>query len=78
MLRADRAVLRELSDILGLLQHTSGDDDAVPDEISRMVQERTQARADKDWARADELRDAVEKAGYVIEDTADGSVARKA
>ncbi len=78
VLRADRAVRRELSDILGLLQHTSGDDAAVPDEITRMVEERTQARADKDWARADELRDAVEKAGYVIEDTSDGPVARRA
>ena len=77
VLRADRAVLRELSDILGLLQHTKADDDGVPDEISKMVQERTDARAAKDWARADELRAAIEEAGYLVEDTAEGSVARK-
>ena len=43
-----------------------------------MVEERTAARAAKDWARADELRDAIEEAGYLVEDTAEGSVARKA
>jgi cysteinyl-tRNA synthetase len=78
VLRAERAVLRELSDILGILQHITDIDDAVPEEIVRLVEERTQARADKDWARADELRAEIERAGYVVEDTAGGSVARKA
>jgi cysteinyl-tRNA synthetase len=78
VLRADRAVLRELSDILGLLQHTKAEDEGVPAEIEQMVRERTQARAAKDWARADELRAAIEEAGYLVEDTAEGSVARKA
>jgi cysteinyl-tRNA synthetase len=78
VLRADRAVLRELLDILGLLQHTKAMEEAVPDEIVRMVQERSEAREAKDWARADELRAAVEEAGYVVEDTDAGPVARKA
>ena len=78
ILRADRAVLRELSDILGLLQHTKAEDGSVPDEIARMVQERCDARAAKDWGRADELRAAIEEAGYLVEDTGAGSLARKA
>ena len=48
------------------------------DALRRVVEERTAARAAKDWARADELRDAIEEAGYLVEDTAEGSVARKA
>ncbi|MFT5090376.1 MAG: cysteinyl-tRNA synthetase, partial [Planctomycetota bacterium] len=31
-----------------------------------------QARSDKDWAKADELRDKIVAAGYEIEDTPDG------
>jgi cysteinyl-tRNA synthetase len=77
-LRANRAVLRELSDILGILQHISGDEEAVPDDVSEMVEQRTQARADRDWARADELRAEIERAGYAVEDTPEGPVVRKA
>ncbi len=78
LLRADRGVLRELLDILGLLQHTKVADESVPDEIVKMVQERSDARDAKDWAKADELRAAIEEAGYLVEDTETGSVARKA
>ena len=78
VLRADRSVLRELLDILGLLQHTKVTDESVPDEIVKMVQARSDAREGKDWAKADELRAAIEEAGYLVEDTESGSVARKA
>ena len=78
VLRADRSVLRELLDILGLLQHTKVADESVPEEIVKMVQARSDAREAKDWARADELRAGIEEAGYLVEDTESGSVARKA
>ena len=59
--------------ILGLfvdgLPKAGGD---VPDEIMQMVREREEARKSKDWARADELRDAVLAAGFTIEDRAEG------
>ncbi len=76
-LRSDRAALRELLDILGLLGGVRGDRDSVPDEIQALVEQRTAARAAKEWQRADDLRAEIEGAGYVIEDTAEGSVARK-
>ena len=78
VLRADRGVLRELSDILGLLQHTGDVDESVPEEIVKMVRERSDARDAKNWGLADELRAAIEEAGYVVEDTETGPVARKA
>ena len=78
VLRTDRGVLRELLDILGLLQHGKVADESVPDEIVKMVQDRSDARAAKNWSLADELRAAIEGAGYVVEDTDTGSVARKA
>jgi cysteinyl-tRNA synthetase len=76
-LRADRAVLRELSDILGLLRDIGGTEEGIPSEIQELARERERARAERDWGRADELRARIEAEGYVVEDTADGPVLRK-
>src|SRR3989344_3341697 len=40
----------------------------VPEKIRTMVGERENARADKNWERADELRGEIENEGYTIED----------
>ena len=45
----------------------------IPAGVQKLVDEREEARAQKKWARADELRDKIEKMGYVVED-ADGEV----
>ncbi len=50
----------------------------VPEGVSVLLQQREDARAAKDWAKADEARDAVIAMGYVIEDTKDGPVVSKA
>jgi len=40
--------------------------------ISGLLEERAQARADKDWARADAIRDRIKAAGIELEDTPTG------
>jgi cysteinyl-tRNA synthetase len=40
--------------------------------VQGMLEERAQARADQDWARADAIRDRLKAAGVEIEDTPDG------
>jgi cysteinyl-tRNA synthetase len=50
----------------------------VPEAVLAMADARQKAREDKDWARADELRDEALAAGYVIEDTRDGPKVKKA
>ena len=40
--------------------------------VQGLLEERTQARADQDWARADAIRDRLKAAGVEIEDTPDG------
>jgi len=68
------ATVVEIAGALGLeLRAGVGD---VPDEVSGWARERDEARAAKDWARADALRDRITAAGYVIEDTAGGTVVR--
>jgi len=66
--------LRAVCSVLGIL---TKDEDQLPEEIARMVAERAEARKNKNWARSDELRDAIKAAGYVLEDTKQGQKVRK-
>lgn len=45
----------------------------IPAEIQALADERAHARAAKDWARSDELRDALAEQGWLVRDSADGS-----
>ena len=66
--------LEAVCDVLGLL---SKKEDALPEEIARLVGERAEARKNKDWARSDALREQITAAGYILEDTKQGQKVRK-
>ncbi len=66
--------LKAVCGVLGLLMK---EEDGLPEEVARMVQERAEARKNKDWKRSDELRDAIRNAGYILEDTKQGQKVRK-
>jgi cysteinyl-tRNA synthetase len=66
--------LKQWNNVLGVLSFDQQVE--VPAEIAKAVQERSQARKDKNWKRADELRAFVESRGFVIEDSAQGSIAK--
>ena len=51
--------------------------DDLPPEVALLVTEREEARASKNWSRADELREAIAEAGYDIKDTTEGPEIRK-
>jgi len=44
----------------------------LPEKARALIEEREEARAAKDWPRADALRDELFKHGYAVEDTCDG------
>lgn len=46
-------------------------------EFDKLIKEREQARADKNWARADELRKELAAAGIILEDRPDGTIWRR-
>jgi cysteinyl-tRNA synthetase len=46
---------------------------ALPDEVATLVAERDAARNAKDWARSDELREALLARGWVVKDTKEGT-----
>jgi len=49
----------------------------VPQEIVALVREREDARKNKDYQKADEIRDLLQTKGYIIEDTPKGTLFRK-
>ena len=66
--------LKSVCDVLGLLSQKQDD---LTEEVRKMVDERAEARKNKDWKRSDELRDAIRAAGYILEDTRQGQKVRK-
>ncbi len=69
---ADKAydLLKELGGVLGLLDNEK--EDEVPAEITALLDERADARKNKDWARSDEIRDKLKEMGYTVKDTRQG------
>ena len=59
--------------VLGLENLLGADEPADP-EAERLAADREQARRDRDFARADELRDELAERGYEVRDTSDGPV----
>ncbi len=43
----------------------------APDDVLQLAQQRWQAKQDKDWARADSLRDAIQAKGWIVKDSKD-------
>jgi cysteinyl-tRNA synthetase len=64
-----------LAAALGLSLH--GDDAEVDEETARLVAERDDARAVRDFARADALRDELTALGWTVEDTPAGTAVRR-
>jgi len=49
----------------------------IPEEILKLVEQRKTAKANKDWALADELRNKVQEKGYTIKDTKTETIVEK-
>lgn len=83
--RREQLLVRSMLDVLGLdplakpwrQGAANGENDALLAALDSLVQgileQRAAARAEKDWARADRLRDALHAAGVTVEDSAEGA-----
>ena len=68
-----KATILDFDEIFGLdLAAWTPDVIEIPKEILALANERETARKEKKWQRADEIREEVLAAGYVIEDTKEG------
>ncbi|MBO1256312.1 cysteine--tRNA ligase [Alteromonas sp. 5E99-2] len=79
------SVLVKLGGILGVLQlkpedYLQGVNDGSNEDVAKieaLILKRNTARAEKDWAGADEARDALTAMGVVLEDGPEGTIWRK-
>lgn len=63
-------LIREIGGPLGMLQKSTKI--SLEDEIEQLVEQRQQARKNRDWALADKIRDELKERGIVLEDTPQG------
>ena len=66
-------VYEDLSQVLGLLHKREEGEDSLDEEILGLIKEREEARKNKDFARADELRDLLKEKGIAIKDSREGT-----
>jgi len=73
-----RATLERFDDVFGLgLASWQPPEETIPDDIAALAEARAHARKAKNWAEADRLRDALNAAGWVMEDRADGYTVKR-
>ena len=69
-------LLVKLTDVLGLIVDKK--EEILDDEIEALIAERQAARKEKNFARADEIRDELLAQGIILEDTREGVKWKKA
>ena len=63
-------IFDELTGVLGLVYNRKTE--TLDEDIDAMIEARTKARKEKNWAEADRIRDELKAMGIVLEDTAQG------
>ncbi|MCK4919302.1 MAG: cysteine--tRNA ligase [Candidatus Pacebacteria bacterium] len=64
-----KATLLEFDKVFGLnLDKVKNEEIEIPDDIKELIKQREEARKNKDWKKADEIRDEIKKRGLVVKD----------
>ncbi len=69
-LEAALTLIHELGGVLGLFEKETKK--SLDAEVEAMIEERNKARAEKNWAKADEIRDKLKEMNIVLKDTPQG------
>jgi cysteinyl-tRNA synthetase len=68
-------LLKSFDSVLGVLEKPA--DDGADDAVQALLDERAQARADKNWSESDRIRDALRDMGWEVRDSAEGQKIKK-
>ena len=69
---------RKFDTVLALLDVDDMSEQAIPEEVVKLVEERQEARKAKDFARSDAIRDQLKAEGWIIEDSPEGPTVKPA
>ena len=71
-------LLLKFDEVLGLdLKNYKKQENVLPEEIADLVNQRNEARANKNWAESDRLRDLLIEKGYIVKDSKEGTIVEK-
>ena len=65
-------LLEKFDTVLGIKITEKKEQEAIPEEILELVEQRKKAREEKNWAKSDRLRDLISEKGYAVKDTKEG------
>lgn len=68
---------RRMDEVLGIVFFGKKEAEAVPEEISALLEVRAAARASKNWAESDRLRDEIAAKGWIVKDSKEGQSCTK-
>ena len=69
-------LLKRFNTVLGVLTFEKAIEE-IPQDLQDALQQRINARKEKNWALSDQLRDLITDRGYIIEDTPEGARLKK-
>lgn len=71
-------LIKKFDSVLSLdLDKNDKEDINIPEDIKLILNERKEARKNKNFAKSDELRDKLKELGYIVKDTKDGQIIEK-
>ena len=71
-------LLLKFDEVLGLdLKNYKKQENVLPEEIASLVNERNEARVNKNWAESDRIRDILIEKGYTVKDSKEGTIVEK-
>lgn len=71
-------LLLKFDEVLGLdLKNYQKQENVLPEEIINLVNERNEARQNKNWAESDRIRDILIEKGYTVKDSKEGTIVEK-
>lgn len=68
-----KAFMNEFEELLGVFGITLGTNELLDEEVEALIEKRIQARKDRDFKLADEIRDQLKEMNIILEDTAQGT-----
>ena len=71
-------LILKFDEVLGFnLKKYKKEEIVLPQEIQELVNKRNEARANKNWAESDKLRDELTSKGYLVKDSKEGTIVSK-
>jgi cysteinyl-tRNA synthetase len=66
-----------MDEVLGVIFFGKKEKEDIPEEIANLLKLRAEARAAKNWAESDRLRDEIASAGWIVKDSKEGQTCTK-